>query len=93
MNFKTLGDFADYVQICSTETLLTLIKDCYYAHTNKHFKIGSICDGIYNNLCSNMEVVKAFKIIACPVLLHDMCNIVADEILHRVANDSLKVSD
>ena len=89
MNCKTLEDFKVYAQNCSIEELLTLSKDCDFAHINNYFKADSICDAIYGNICDNEELPKAFAIVACNAILATMCDTVAYEVLHRIANKEL----
>ena len=93
MNCKTIKDFETYVQNCSIEELLILSKDCDFAHINNYFKADSICDTIYSDICNNEEIPKAFAMVACKAILATMCDTVAYEVLHRIANNALKVDD
>jgi hypothetical protein len=93
MDCKTLDDFKNYLQTCSTEELLTLSKDCDFAHTNNYFKENSMCDTIFWNIYNDANITKAIRIVACPMILYRMCEFVAYEVMHRIANNTLKVGD
>jgi hypothetical protein len=81
------------VQNCSTEELLTLSKDCDFAYTNNYFKEDSICNTIFWNIYNDANIIKVIRMVACPMILHKMCELVAYEVMHRIANNTLKVSD
>lgn len=90
MNCKTMEDFKTYVQNCSTEELLTLSKDCDFVYTNNYFKEDSVTNAIYGNICDNTEITKAFRTVAYKMISDKMWETVACEVLHRIANNTLK---
>lgn len=93
MNSKTIEDFKVYIQNCSIDELLTLSKDCDFAHINNYFKEDSVTYTIYCDICDNTEITKTFRTVACKAILATMCDTVAYEVLHRIANNTLKVDD